>query len=463
MKSICKIGLIALLMLLSQDNEAQVKLTELKVGDKLPEVVLKNLIGNNIKSVNLSEKYKKGLLIIDFWATWCSPCIREMTKADSLVAQFKELTVISVSHDDSAVVKKFFNNHREIKHDNLIISCDDKALSQYFPHKIIPHNIWIDRNGVVKLITGAESINGKNIESFLKDAPITIKSKHEDLTFNPARPYHVADDQIEYRSIITHHNDSIPSGVTYDGALGRGVSNRIFSFNSSIVDLYWLAFVHQLTCFVNYDFVELHVKDTSKYVYPTTHDAKSLRFLKSSSYNKENSTIEEQIADWQSENTFCYDLILPKPVNYNLFESYIFNDLDRYFNIKGMVENRIINSPVLILDKNYDTAKVKRFIAPPGYVMKNSGLFKWSGNSLIINNRTLSQIMAYMISFGIEDFDRSTFPFVNETGLEYPVSMTIDFPKAKIESHDFYDALNKLGLKFIRAKRKVPVLVITEN
>lgn len=48
------------------------KSEELKVGQKIPDLIIKETLHGS-QTVNLKNLYKDGLLIIDFWATWCTP------------------------------------------------------------------------------------------------------------------------------------------------------------------------------------------------------------------------------------------------------------------------------------------------------------------------------------------------------------------------------------------------------
>lgn len=67
---------------------------------KLPEVTLEKLDGTQVK---LSEHYGK-VLYIDFWATWCGPCVRETPFMEKLAERYKDndgVVFISVSTDDN--------------------------------------------------------------------------------------------------------------------------------------------------------------------------------------------------------------------------------------------------------------------------------------------------------------------------------------------------------------------------
>lgn len=67
----------------------------LPLGTRAPEWELPDSSGNMVSSQN----YKGDILLIDFWATWCIPCIQSMPKLDSLWRKYadKGLRVVGVS------------------------------------------------------------------------------------------------------------------------------------------------------------------------------------------------------------------------------------------------------------------------------------------------------------------------------------------------------------------------------
>ena len=78
-------------------------------GDKLPDASMPDL---NNKTVKLSELRQRGPLVLDFWATWCMPCIKAMPELEKLHQKYKDrgLQVIGINEDASrnqAKVKPF--------------------------------------------------------------------------------------------------------------------------------------------------------------------------------------------------------------------------------------------------------------------------------------------------------------------------------------------------------------------
>ncbi len=95
------------------------------------------------------DNYKSKPLIINFWATWCAPCKKEMPSLDRLKNQsyFKEINIIPINiGGDSFEKSKFFFDKLEIK--NLeIFTGSGPEFSQLFKIRGLPTTILIDKNG----------------------------------------------------------------------------------------------------------------------------------------------------------------------------------------------------------------------------------------------------------------------------------------------------------------------------
>jgi thiol-disulfide isomerase/thioredoxin len=69
---------------------------------------------NEGKEISFSD-FQDKVLLVNFWATWCAPCIKEMPSLDRLKKKInKNFDVIAISVDRDGVkkVKNFFNEHK---------------------------------------------------------------------------------------------------------------------------------------------------------------------------------------------------------------------------------------------------------------------------------------------------------------------------------------------------------------
>ena len=100
------------------------------------------------KKINLNDYYGK-LVIVNFWATWCAPCKKEMPSLDNLYQDdnFKNLQIFPVNMEQPNLekTKKFFAN---LKIKKLEIFFDpDLNFVKEFKLRGVPTTILINKKG----------------------------------------------------------------------------------------------------------------------------------------------------------------------------------------------------------------------------------------------------------------------------------------------------------------------------
>ena len=107
-----------------------------------------NFINTNNEVINLNS-FKNSLIIINFWATWCAPCIEEMPSLNRLQKNtaFNNLKIlpINVGRDNVQKSKNFF---KKLEINNLEIYFDkDVELAKKFLLRGLPTTVFINKKG----------------------------------------------------------------------------------------------------------------------------------------------------------------------------------------------------------------------------------------------------------------------------------------------------------------------------
>lgn len=102
------------------------------------------------KPVTLSALAGK-VVVVNFWASWCPPCLHEMPMLNAIYAQYKKqgVAVIGLSLDEGGLdVARPFVKKLNIQYP---IAASDKATYQAYGNILtIPHTFVIDRKGIVQ-------------------------------------------------------------------------------------------------------------------------------------------------------------------------------------------------------------------------------------------------------------------------------------------------------------------------
>ena len=111
----------------------------------LPDLELINKKGNTIIFNDFSSK----LTLINFWATWCAPCKKELPKLESLYQQISRsqvnIVLINIENIKYDKIEKFFN---KLKVKNLVSHFDDKLkLTKELKLRGIPITLIVNSDG----------------------------------------------------------------------------------------------------------------------------------------------------------------------------------------------------------------------------------------------------------------------------------------------------------------------------
>jgi len=117
-------------------------------ADDAPNFELPNL---QKEQVELAELLKQGPVVLDFWATWCKPCIKAFPKLDSLHHKYKDqgLTIVGVNVDaprNQAKVKPFV---KSMGVDFLILLDTNNEVMRRYQVQNLPTTLLIAQDGSI--------------------------------------------------------------------------------------------------------------------------------------------------------------------------------------------------------------------------------------------------------------------------------------------------------------------------
>ncbi|MCD8291822.1 MAG: TlpA family protein disulfide reductase [Prevotella sp.] len=124
----------------------------LQPGTSAPEFTLNAIDGTSVSLSSLRGNY----LVLDFWASWCPDCRKDVPRLKELHEQFSNVaTFVSISFDDNKDnwTKYVNENNMDWLHLSELKKWKDTEISKLYNIKWIPTTYILDRNGDIILAT----------------------------------------------------------------------------------------------------------------------------------------------------------------------------------------------------------------------------------------------------------------------------------------------------------------------
>ena len=140
--------------------------------NKVPTIKLKKLNG---QSVMLQNYLKEGPVLINFWATWCAPCKKEMVYLDQFEKKYKDngLSILAVSIDSQKSLSQVRSYIRSKKYTFEVFQDPNSQTFKKLNGNLMPTNILINKDEKILwrhygYLPGDETEMEKEIKSALK-------------------------------------------------------------------------------------------------------------------------------------------------------------------------------------------------------------------------------------------------------------------------------------------------------
>ncbi len=164
------LGLAALGILVPSEPRAEGART------KAPDFRVANLAG---EKVSLKDLLGKGPVVVDFWATWCKPCLKELPYVDRIREKYADrgVQVLAVTIDSpksQSQVKKYIDTHKYGF--TVLLDPEQEAFRKLQGKGSIPYVVVLDAEGNIRYQhtgyrPGDENELERVVAELLGDAP----------------------------------------------------------------------------------------------------------------------------------------------------------------------------------------------------------------------------------------------------------------------------------------------------
>jgi len=111
-------------------------------GKAMPKLALEKVLNGSMPDT------RGKVILIDFWATWCGPCVRSIPEVNEWKHKFeKDMVIIGLSDEKEEVVSQFME---KTKMEYTVAIDSQRRMSKELGIKGIPHVIVVSADGIVR-------------------------------------------------------------------------------------------------------------------------------------------------------------------------------------------------------------------------------------------------------------------------------------------------------------------------
>lgn len=412
-----------------------------EVGKPLPAFEL-NHVTHYHKSRVTADAFKGRWLVLDFWFTGCTACIKSFPKMSALQAHFKDrIQFIAVGLKDGKRhqgTEKLFESLRE-KMGLQLVAAYDSALFKQWKITAMPYLVIVNPEGIVHSITDGRDMTKEKLEELVNHKPAKFFLHHSaprpafSVESNALKPQ-----DILCRSVLTRWNGERQNGG-YDLRLYAGVLDRDSSkaYELAMVHLGWLYnLAYHGRSHFRWPGDSLYGK-VSPYPVLEIMDAAPFAYSYSVDVGK---------------GMYNYHLRLPPPQTVESVKEAMQQDLKRAFGYRVSVETR--SMPVWKLVAKPGTAEKLRTKGGEPVKPWTRGSTAAGFEARNVTMKVLFKTLIELLSDGVAE------PFIDATGIVGNVDFSIQADMTDLEAVG--QALRKQGLDLVKGEKDMKVLVIRD-
>lgn len=394
--------------------------------------------GSNITTQPFDAFRDQPLLIV-FWGSFCTSCLNEMPELESFLNAYAgKLRILLVTKDSEQKIYQLIDEYRQkipappwvASIQRLPIVMGDTILYKLFEHYNLPVHAWVLKNLVLKGVAYNTSTTKENLARFINNQPFEIDEMEYKLLdpLQPAQwaPYGLRQDYTFFCNRIEYGGGTSGFEIELSDSISSG-TNGISCINQTVLELYKVAYRKEL--------VGRRMITDNRVLAPPDFISKVIFSQPDHLYFK-----------WARQHTFCYASRSKTSTEHALFLK-MRNDIDYYFGYKSKIEKREVDCIVLKTHPVVHTLINKNEVYSDSILIENGNTNDLFGQ---VSNEFRPQFAAPVL--------------VNESPYRDGVTAIIRFNRqSKKRFEELNQGLAQYGLKLVREKRIIPMLVIRKK
>lgn len=391
------------------------------INQRCPDFVFDSLLNYAKAKLALSDLRGK-YVIIDFWGTFCVPCINDIPKIEQIQKRFGDsLQVLMVATDGWERAKQFYDTRKKGNKPMYLPCAISRNTVKYFQIREVSTYVWIDDQGYIKGITDDTQLTDRNVADFVRGKKVQFRQKGKEVIIDRkkllvATAKEMDSNSVLYYSALTRNLKGVRSGY-FPVVKGRASVNVT---NMPVSNLYQIAFGDS-TGAVPFNRTVVESAHPEKIALPDGEDFEA----------------------WSVDNTYCYELTVPQERQKDILEI-MKEELHRIFGLNVFREYR--TKQCLILKQEKEPAFFTAGNDTPKLAMSLGGV-------------SIKNYPFYKLTELLQHYQQRII-LLDETGITGNVDVAL---QAQMNDVDALNAaLKKYGLHLQWEDRKVLMLVIKD-
>ncbi len=457
----------------------------LQIGDTMPDISLGTVINNYTGKTRFSD-FKGKLLILDFWSTTCSSCLHDFPYMKKMQEQFSgkiQILLVNTAETRQQITESFNQRYKnKIKlPDNLpsivadsLGSFENHVLFKLFPYRRLGQHIWIDKEGIIRLIGEHENTNPEKIVDFLAGRPIQFlypDSRLPSLSVDRKTPYYkqlgsLKTTPVVYGSFITPYTNELEGHINF--IIDSANKTRTMHFiNIDVAYMYEQAFNGIWKKNANILYSPLSLVNGDLVIFPPGTDTLN--------YSSNEDLINRRATDRDFiKSKYCYEQVVSINMPFAKRQQYMVEDLNRFFEEQlgttAVLEKRKVFCYSIVRTSKFDKVSPKSELQSTDHIINlieegGRKLKKYKSVPLISVFQLTIQENPKLKDYLIQQKRKGkSFLLINETGWDKTKIVNMALPAEELYTiNDLRKVLNPYDLNIVEKESDIEFIVFKKQ